>query len=150
MVKLRPDNHVTKAIATMSGCLILAVSASPPSFAQSVELSDANVIKREYCSFVTPWLNGDCKYTVTTDGGGNGLNLHFDLSEVGDKGITWRVSRVLSTKKDYALLSTDLVVTRFPEVKFYKVQGTCSVMPAAFKCITVDGQFQSYATGIIR
>lgn len=71
-------------------------------------------------------------------------------AEVGDKGITWRVSRIVSTKKDYALLSTDLVVTRFSEVKFFKVQGTCSVTPTVFKCITIDGRFQSYATGIIQ
>jgi hypothetical protein len=130
--------------------ITLAALACLPSYAQPLELSEGNWIRREYCSFVTPHINGDCKYTVTTDGGGNGLNLHFDLSDVGDKGITWRVSRIVSTKKDYALLSTDLVLTRLPEVKFFKVQGTCSVMPTAFKCITSDGRFQSYATGIIR
>jgi hypothetical protein len=137
-------------VKTYTRCIILASSVCLPLHAQPLELSEGSWIRREYCSFVTPQVKGACKYTVTSDGGGNGLNLHFDLTEVGDKGITWRVSRIVSTKKDYALLSTDLVVTRFPEVKFFKVQGTCSVTPTVFKCITIDGRFQSYATGIIQ
>lgn len=114
------------------------------------QLSEGSWIRREHCSYVTPNESGGCQYTVTTGGDNAGLNIHFDLSDIGDKGITWRVSKVVSFKAGFALLETDLVVTRLPHVLTYLVKGTCSVGPVDFKCISSDGQFQSYGSGVVR
>jgi hypothetical protein len=89
-------------------------------------------------------------FTVTTDGGGKGLNIHFDLSENGDQGITWVVNEIEKQTEDIAFLKTRVVVTRFPGLKEYALSGSCSVSPQAFRCVTDNGQFQSHATGVLQ
>lgn len=127
---------------------ISAILASA-SIAQPVfQLSEANWIRRQSCSIVTPKYVGPCAFTVTTDGGGKGLNIHFDLSENGDQGVTWVVSRIERQTEEAAFLKTKLVVTRFPDLKVYDISGSCSVAPQAFRCVTDNGQFQSHATGV--
>jgi len=141
---LNPAALASRQIAI---CAILATS----SFAQPVfRLSEANWIRRQACSIVTPKYVGPCVFTVTTDGGGKGLNIHFDLSENGDQGVTWVVYEIEKQTKDVAFLKTKLVVTRFPDLKEYALNGSCSVAPEAFRCLTDNGQFQSHATGIVQ
>ena len=137
------EKHIAAIFAiTAVACL--------PADSQIIGISEANWIKREFCTIVTPEYTGSCKFTVTTDGGGKGLNIHFSLNEVGDQGVTWVVSGIIKKTMDTAFLSTDLVLTRFPAIREYASTGTCSVRPTAFKCLTSDGRIQSYATGVVQ
>lgn len=128
----------------------IMAAACLPAHAQTMGMSEANWIKREYCSIASPEYTGPCSFTVTTDGGGKGLNIHFDINEAGDQGVTWVVSGVTRKTNDTAFLSTESVLTRFPAIKSYRVTGSCSVRPTAFKCVTSDGRIQSYATGVVQ
>ena len=126
----------------IAGCL--------PAQAQTMSMAEANSVRREYCSIASPEYTGPCSYTFTTTGVGKGLNIHFDLNYVGDRGVAWVVSGITREDGDTAFLSTSVVLTRLPAAKVYKTNGSCSVKPAAFKCVTSDGSIQTYATGAVQ
>jgi hypothetical protein len=113
-------------------------------------MSEAKSVRREYCSIASPEYTGPCSYTFTTTGGGKGLNIHFDINNFGDRGVTWVVSGITREDADTIFLSTSVVLTRLPAAKVYKTNGSYSAKPAAFKCVTSDGSIETYATGAVQ
>ena len=134
----------------LASIIAIVIAACLPTQAQTMSMSGANSVKREYCSIVSPEYNGPCSHTFTTTGGGKGLNIHFDLNNIGDRGVTWVVSEITKIDGETTFLSTSVVLTRFPAAKVYEINGSCSVNPTAFKCITSDGRIQAYAAGLVQ